>query len=88
MFVCRKRPCLGVPIHQIIFPLEIIRTLNLTVDELEEIIVAEDSLLVHGDKEGLGEVHGRVAFGELDNVVSTRNRTTSTRPQKRAGWVT
>lgn len=43
-----------------------IRILDLAVDELEEIVVAEDALLVHGDEERLGEVHGRVGFGELD----------------------
>lgn len=44
---------------------------NLAVDKLEEVVVAEHSLLVHRDKKSLGEVHGRVGFGELCNVIST-----------------
>lgn len=43
---------------------------DLTVNELEEIVVAVDSLFVHGDEERLGEVHRRVGFGKLEAGVA------------------
>jgi hypothetical protein len=41
---------------------------DLAVDQLEEIIVTEDSLIVHGNEEGLGEVHGGITLGKLVQV--------------------
>ena len=43
--------------------------MNLTIDELEDVVVAENAFVIHGDEEGLGEVHGCVVLGELDKAV-------------------
>ncbi len=55
---------------------------NLTVHELEEVVVAENTFLVYGDEESLGKVHRRIGFGELQSVVSTA-RGTETRIRAR-----